>query len=192
MMASAMVVISFFLLLAALDPQTGPTVPAGTRLEAKLESSVKTARSEVGDDVTAVVTTPLGVASKVLVPRGSRLSGRVETIQAATGATEGRVRLVFREIELPDGRHLSTWITNSFGAPAPKRTLRYVLLMGGGGAAGGFVGGKAARAAGILGGTLAGFIIAGNKDDSVLPDLTLRSGQTIHLQLGEDLTIPQQ
>ena len=192
MMASAMGVISFVLLLVALDPQTPFTVPAGTRLEAKLQSSVKTAHSGVGDDVVAVVTTPLGAASKVVVPRGSRLNGRVETIQAATRASEGRVRLVFREIELPDGRHVSTWITNSFGAPAPKRTLRYVLWMGGGGAAGGLVAGKVARAAGILGGTLAGFVIAGNKDDSVLPDLTLRSGQTIRLELGEDLTVPEQ
>jgi Bacterial conjugation TrbI-like protein len=192
MMAGAMVVLSLLLFFGTLDPQSALTVPAGTHLEAKLQSSVKTARSEVGDDVEAVVTRPLGVGGTLVVPRGSRLSGRVETIQAATRAREGRVRLVFREIELPDGRHVSTWITNAFGAPAPKRALRYIGWMGGAGAAGGLAAGKTARAAGILGGMLAGFVIAGNKDDSVLPDLTLRSGKTIRLELGEDLTIPRQ
>ena len=53
----------------------------------------------------------------------------------------------------------------------------------------GVVGGKPARMAGILGGALAGFVIAGNSGDSNRPNLTLRSGHTLQLQLGEDLTI---
>jgi hypothetical protein len=184
-------VVSLGLLL--LTAQFQPAVlPAGTGLDAKLQSSVKTASSEVGDDVNAVVASAVRAAGKVVVPQGSRLKGRVETVQPATPAAEGRVRLVFREIELPDGRHLSTWITNSFGASPPKRTLRYVLYMGAGGAAGGLIGGKTARVAGILGGTLAGFVIAGSGGDSNLPNLTLHSGQTIHLQLNEELRIPSQ
>ena len=167
-------------------------LPAGTGLDAKLESSVKTGSSEVGDDVTAVVANPILAAGRVAVPRGTRLKGRVETVQPATRAAEGRVRLVFREIELPDGRRVPTWITNSFGASPRKRTLRYVLYMGAGGAAVGFIGGKTARVAGILGGTLIGFVMAGSGDDSNLPNLTLRSGQTIHLQLSEELAIPSQ
>jgi hypothetical protein len=166
------------------------TVPAGTHLEARLESSVRTGSSEVGDQVIAVITNPIRSANEVVVPRGSRLNGRVETIQAATPANEGRVRLAFREIEFPDGRRTSAWITDSFGAAAPKRTLRYVLWMGAGVAAGALVGGKAARTAGVLGGALAGFVIAGNGTDSNGSNLILHSGQILHLQLGEDLTIP--
>jgi len=183
---------SLVLLLVLADAQSSPIVPAGTRIEAKLESSVQTSRSVVGDDVMAIVTAPIRVAATTIVPRGSRLNGRVETVQAATHDSEGRVRLVFREIELPDGRHVSTWITNSFDAPGPKRARRFVLLMALGGVAGGFIGGKAARVAGILGGMVVGFVIAENGGDSNLPNLTLRSGQTIQLQLGEDLAIPSQ
>jgi hypothetical protein len=62
--------------------------------------------------------------------------------------------------------------------------------MGAGGAAGAFIGGKAARVAGVLGGALIGFVIAGNSGNDKLPDLTLKPGQTLHLQLGEDLTLP--
>src|SRR5207245_7467771 len=89
-------------------------LPSGKGLDAKLESSVKTGSSEVGDDVIAVVASSVRAAGKVVVPQGSTLKGRVETIQPATRDAEGRVRLVFREIDLPDGRHLSTWITNAF------------------------------------------------------------------------------
>ncbi len=186
--------------LILLTGQFWPAVlPAGTGLDAKLESSVKTGSSEVGDDVIAVVASSVRASGKVIVPQGSTLKGRVETIQGrvetiqpATRDAEGRVRLVFREIDLPDGRHLSTWITNAFGASPPKRKLRYVLLMGAGGAAGGLASGKTARLAGILGGMLVGFVMAGSGQDSSLPNLTLHSGQTIHLQLGENLTIPAQ
>jgi hypothetical protein len=173
--------ISAFTALILAQSALIPALPAGTPLEARLESTVQTAASSVGDRVTAVVTSG--------TPKGARLNGRVETIQPATQTNEGRVRLVFREIQLPDGRLIQTWITSSFDASPPKRNLRYGLLMGIGGVAGGLIGGNAARFAGILGGALVGFIIAENSGNSRLPDLTLRPGQILHLQLGEDLTI---
>jgi len=165
------------------------TVPAGTALRAKLETSVRTASSEAGDGVVAVLTRPVRSTDKIVLPSGSRLQGRVETIQAATRTNEGRVRLVFREIEFPDGRRMPTWVTNSFGAATPKRYNRYVLYMGIGAVAGGLIGGSSGRAAGIIGGTLTGFVIAGNRNGPALRDLTLKAGHTIRLQLGEDLTL---
>src|SRR4029453_7431116 len=78
-------------------------VPAGTSLDARLEASVQTATSDVGDPVFAVVTEPLRTAGKVVIPQGTRLVGGVETIEAASHSSAGRVRLAFREIEFPDG-----------------------------------------------------------------------------------------
>lgn len=166
------------------------SIPVGTRIDARLETPVKTSTSEIGDNVIAVLTKNVHMADKVLVPKGSRLAGRVETVQAGTRASGGRVRLVFREIQLPDGRRLSTWITNSFGAPPPRRNIRYAVAMGIGAVAGGFIGGTRGRAAGVIGGLLTGFIVAGAKAPSV-HDLTLKAGQDIRLQLGEDLTVTQ-
>jgi hypothetical protein len=165
------------------------SIPAGTALEATLESEVGTASSGAGDAVTAVVTSPVRDTNKVVIPKGARLNGRIETIQPASQDNVGRVRLVFREIQLPDGRRIQTWITNSFDASPPNRNLRYPLLIGAGAAAGGLIGGTAARVAGIIGGTLVGFIIAGNSGNSPR-DLTLKPGQRLHLQLGEDLKLP--
>ncbi len=178
----------FFSTSGLLFGQPG-SVPAGTMVQAKLETSVKTASSEVGDAVVAVLTKPVLAADRIMVPGGSRLHGRVETIQHATRTNEGRVRLVFREIQLPDGKRVSTWMTNSFVAPSPKRTARYVVYMGLGAAAGAAIGGKTARVAGLIGGTLTGFVIAGNRNGSMLRDLTLKEGQQIRLQLGEDLSL---
>jgi len=162
-------------------------VPAGTRVDARLESVVRTATSKVGDEVVAVLTDPIRANGIVVVPRGSRLNGRIETIQAATRSSEGHVRLVFRQIDVPDGRRASTWMTNSFSASPPKRNRRYLIYTAVGGVAGAFIGGKAARVAGILGGSLIGFVVATNAGDTKLPDLTLKPGATIHLELGEDL-----
>src|SRR5438067_10517285 len=170
-----MKVLSLLLLALAVEPRP-VKVPAGTHLVAKLESSVKTDTSEVGDNVVAVVTSPIRSADQIVVPQGSRLNGRIETIQAATPTSEGRVRLAFREIEFPDGRHVSAWVTDAFGASPPKRALRYVIWMGAGTAAGTVIGGKTARVAGLLGGALAGFVIAGNRSESDRSNLTLHSG----------------
>ena len=164
-------------------------IPAGTPVEARLESSVHTATSRAGESVTAVLTSPIRNVNKVLIPKGTRLNGRVETIQPATQTDSGRVRLVFREMQFADGTRIQTWITNSFDASRPKRNRRYVLAMSVGGAAGGVIGGNAARIAGILGGALIGFVIAENSGNLKLPDVTLRPGQILHLQLGEDLTV---
>jgi hypothetical protein len=185
-------VFAFVLLLLAADPAPEPTVPAGTRLQAKLQSEVNTGRSKTGETVTAVITSPLRTSRTVVVPQGSRLNGRVETIQPATNTEEGRVRLVFRDLQFPDGRHVSTWITNSFEAPAPKRIFRYVLLMTAAGAGTGAIAGHNNRAAGVLGGTLLGFVLAGLGDDSNRSNLTLHPGKTLHLEFGEDLVVPSQ
>src|SRR5215467_4884272 len=175
------------ILLILLVPQ-GAHIPAGTRVDARLESAVRTQASSVGDSVVAVLTKPVFAGNVKVIPEGSRLHGRVETLQAATLSSEGRVRLVFREIELPEGRRLQTWITDSYTAREPRRAWRYVVFMGAGATAGAFLGGGTARTAGILGGTLVGFIVASNSGNTK-PDLTLKRGGMLHLKFGEDLVL---
>jgi hypothetical protein len=181
--------IVLFLLLQEPDPVA--LISAGTRVDARLVSSVATATASPGDAIVAIVAEPIRAGSRVVVPQGSRLNGRIETVEPASRSNEGHVRLVFREIELPDGRKVPTWITDAFSASPPNRKLRYPLYMGVGAAAGGAIGGTRARGAGIIGGLLLGFILAGNSTDSNLPDLTLKAGQILHLRFGEDLKLEQ-
>jgi len=174
-------------LFVLLVPQ-GSVIPAGTRVDARLESAVRTETASPGDGVAAVLTKPVFAGSVKVIPEGSRLLGRVETLQAATSSSEGRVRLVFREVELPEGRRLQTWITDSFTARQPSRTWRYAIFIGTGAAAGAVLGGSAARTAGVIGGVLIGFIVANNSANGK-PDLTLKRGGILHLKFGEDLVL---
>src|SRR4051794_1788623 len=103
------------ILILALLPQA-PSLPLGTRIEARLESAIRTSSSAVGEDVFAVLTKPIRLESRTIVPEGTRLDGRIETIVAANRSTQGRVRLVFREMEFQDGLRVSTWITESYSA----------------------------------------------------------------------------
>jgi hypothetical protein len=165
-------------------------VPAGTSVSARLESRVQTATSNAGDLITAVLADSIRIGDRVVVPQGSRLNGRVETVEAADSVSQGRVRLVFRELRLPDGRPMSTWITNSFSASMPNRKRRYVLNVAIGSVVGALIGGKSARTAGVLGGALIGFVIAGNADDGgKLRDLELKPDQRIRLQLQQELRV---
>jgi hypothetical protein len=181
-----MAAFSALLFLWMVQAAPPASIPAGTHVEARIESSVKTADSKVGDPIVAIVARPIRAAEKVVIPEGARLNGRIETIEPATVTNEGRVRLAFREIQFPDGRSASTWITNSFSASPPKPTRRYVLAMGIGAAAGAVIGQHAARTAGIIGGTLVGFVIANNSGGTKRSDLELRSGQKIVLEFRED------
>ena len=71
-------------------------------------------------------------------------------------------------------------------AGTPKRNLRYIVYTATGATAGAVAGGKRARIAGLLGGTILGFIIAGRPDPGPR-NLTLKAGQQIRLELAEDL-----
>jgi hypothetical protein len=166
--------------LAVIFLQLPQSFPAGALITARLEGTVDTASSKQGDEVVAAVVTGL--------PEGSRLRGRVETIQAAGRDAEGRVRLVFREVELPNGQRSQTWITNSFVAGSPKRNLRYIVYTAAGATAGAIAGGKRARVAGLLGGAIVGFVIAGRPDPGP-KNLTLKAGQEIRLELTQDLVL---
>jgi hypothetical protein len=178
-----------FALMAFLLFQAPPSVPAGTAITAKLEQAVNTASSRAGDEIVAVVARSVVHAGSIAVPEGSLLLGRIETIQPARREVEGRVRLLFREIEFANGARVATWITSSFVAKTPNRTARYIAYTAIGAAAGGLAGGKKARVAGILGGTIVGFVIAGSRNAAGASDLTLRAGQEIELRFGEDLVV---
>ena len=68
------------------------------------------------------------------------------------------------------------------------RAWRYAVFMGAGATAGAFIGGGTARTAGVLGGTLIGFIVANNSGNGK-EDVTLKRGEMLHLKFGEDLVL---
>lgn len=73
--------LSCILLLAAtLAAQTNQAVPAGTALMVKLETTLATFSSKVGDPFQAILDKPIVVDGKTLLPAGARVEGRVTKV----------------------------------------------------------------------------------------------------------------
>jgi hypothetical protein len=99
------------------QPQNGNTtnpnatssgdVPAGTQLNATLDTPLSTKTSKAGDRFTATVNRPVQGANGVAIPVGARIEGEVsesqqgKTLPALRG--RGTLNLRFRDIVLPNG-----------------------------------------------------------------------------------------
>jgi hypothetical protein len=84
-------------------------VPAGTRLEVRLTSTVGTYASKAGSPVTAVLIAPVHVGGELLLPAGSILTGKVKSVRrVGLGVVHetAAMELEFNEIVLPDDETL--------------------------------------------------------------------------------------
>jgi hypothetical protein len=68
------------LLLTAAVAQTNLSLPAGTALNVKLESTLATFTSKNGDAFSGRVTQPVTMDGKVVIPVGTTILGRVTRI----------------------------------------------------------------------------------------------------------------
>jgi hypothetical protein len=84
-------------------------VPAGTRLEVRLTSTVGSYASKIGSPVSAVLIAPVRVGGELLLPAGSILTGKVRSIRrVGLGVLHetAAMSLEFTEIILPDDETL--------------------------------------------------------------------------------------
>lgn len=84
-------------------------VPAGTRLEVRLTSTVGSYASKAGSPVTAVLIAPVRVGGELLLPAGSILTGTVKSVRrVGLGVVHetAAMSLEFTEIFLPDDETL--------------------------------------------------------------------------------------
>lgn len=84
-------------------------VPAGTRLEVRLTSTVGSYASKAGSPVSAVLIAPVRVGGELLLPAGSVLTGTVKSVQrVGLGVVHetAAMALEFTEIVLPDDETL--------------------------------------------------------------------------------------
>ncbi|MEO7660366.1 MAG: hypothetical protein ABIV48_12195, partial [Pyrinomonadaceae bacterium] len=87
------------------------TLSAGTRIEGQLQNSVDVKKSKVGDAVVLKTTKSVKQDGEVVIPKGSRLIGRITDVQEKTRANgTSRLGLVFDRIE---NREMSTPISAS-------------------------------------------------------------------------------
>jgi hypothetical protein len=94
------------LLLAGVAlAQTATSVPEGTPLKVKLETTISTFSSKVGDPFTGKTIDPVMIAGKTVIPSGSTLEGRITKLNEPR-RFKGRPTIgIFSEhIVLPDGQ----------------------------------------------------------------------------------------
>ena len=168
------------------------TLPAGTEVHLALDTAVGSGQSRAGDNLTARVTEPVVMGSRVVIPAGSRVHGRVvEATPARKGLADkaGSLSLSFDSVSTPVGfgAAMSATLTSA-GAGSGKRTATAI----GGGAVGGALLGRIlghnARGAAIgtaLGGAVGTGIAAGSRGE----DVTLAADAPLTVRLDQPLTI---
>jgi hypothetical protein len=79
-------------------------LPAGTAISVRLSDTVDSESATEGQSVSATVTSDVAVDGKVVVPSGSRVTGRVSEVRPARRfGGQSYVAVTFTEVETPDG-----------------------------------------------------------------------------------------
>jgi hypothetical protein len=85
-------------------PKTSVSVPPGTTVEVELSKAIDAHKAKPGDEVVAKVTQDAKSDDKVVLPKGSKVMGKVTQAQGrAKGQDESQLGLVFDSAVLKDG-----------------------------------------------------------------------------------------
>jgi len=91
-------------LTPAMAASLGAQPPNASVIQTRLATPLNSASAHPGDAVEAVITKPLFDGDRLILPQGSRIEGTVVQAQPAHHpARNGQLRIVFRELKLPDG-----------------------------------------------------------------------------------------
>jgi hypothetical protein len=151
-------------------------VPAGTEIDVTLEQRLSSRTARVEERVEAVVAEPVVFGGRTVIPAGTTVTGYVSDVQGAErAARDGRLRLDFETMTLPDGsranirsRVISVNESRSGTSTAKKAGLGAIL----GGVLGGVVSGTKGAVVGAVVGA-GGAVVATRGQDVELPEGTL-------------------
>ena len=144
------------------------TVPEGTIISMRLDRTLNSRTSRVGDRFTATVTTPVIVDGNTVIPAGSIIEGRItEVTPAKRMSKSGTIALDFDEIVLPNGFRARLVGSLTSDDPEARRRIddegqvsgdgkKKAVFVGGGGAIGAVLGGIAGGGKGAVLGGVAG------------------------------------
>lgn len=182
------------------------TVQKGERFRVRMEETISSKTARVGDRFTVRVTEPVYSSTGVVViPTGSTVTGRVDSVKAAKkGGDPGSIAVSFVDVKLPNGsrRAINGSLTdldtkkaksdNEGNASGDDRKNDKLIFIGGGAAGGAILGGaigggKGALIGGILGGLggLAGERLTKGEDAEV------KSGTEFGVYLNQSISLPK-
>jgi hypothetical protein len=203
--------LSFILLLVLLAPsisQASPeaTLSEGTRLTLQLNKNLSTRTNREGDSFTAVVTAPVNLGDRMIIPKGTVVNCSISRI-VRPGRFEGKAQMNirFQSIDIPGRRQLEIVATlinvesqgkigvrsegsieeNINAAKTAGKILAPTVIGGGIGAVvGGGRGATIGSGVGALLGFTGGLFSRGEKD------LEIKRGSTLEIELNRPLMIP--
>jgi hypothetical protein len=134
---------------------TSVTIPAGTVVAVRLQSTVSSATANPGDTFEAVLDEPLVVKGQTIAQRGASVTGRVvEAKSSGRLHDSGYLRLTLASIHV-NGKAVPVQ-TSSLFAKGANHNKRNATLIGGGAGAGALLGGIFGGGKGALIGAAAG------------------------------------
>ncbi len=182
------------------------TVKSGERFRVRMNETINSKTARVGDKFTTTVTEPVySTTGVIVIPTGSTVTGRVDSVKAAKkGGDPGQISVSFVEVRMPNGsrRNIKGSLTDldtkkaksdNEGVASGDDRKNDKLIFIGGGAAGGAIlggaigGGKGALIGGILGGLggLAGERLTKGEDAEV------KSGTEFGVYLNQSISLPK-
>jgi hypothetical protein len=167
------------------------SIPSGTTLRVRLESTLASDRSSPRDLVRGQLVEPIVVDGRTVVPRGSTVSGIV-TDATPSGRVKGRARISLRLTELTSARNgeeyaISTRTWTKVAPSTKKKDAATIAVPAAGGAViGAIAGGRkgAAVGAAVGGGAGTGVVLATSGDE-----VRLGEGHVIHVRLNAPVVV---
>ena len=168
------------------------SIPAGTRLAIRIDQTISVKSSRPGDEFTGEVVEPiLARDNGILVPRGTRVRGRVDAAHRR-GHFKGASLLELRLTAMRLNGTEYPLETRDFAESKRGKGRRSAALIGGGAGLGMLVGGLATGGAGLLWGGLAGggagtaaAGLTGNRD------LVIPAESVVRFRLANDVVVQQ-
>lgn len=156
MMHTARIALGLALPLAFAAAPAADTLPVGTKLSVRLNSTVSTKNSPAGSVFTATLIEPLKIGERVVAPRGTQVEGRVIHSDPG-GRVKGRAAIAVRltRIHPPSGKAVAL-TTSSVWRSANGTKKRDALLLTGASGTGAGIGALAAGGVGAAIGAGAG------------------------------------
>ncbi len=182
------------------------TADTGTVFRVRMNNNISSKTAKVGDTFTTTVTEPVySNAGVVIIPTGSTVTGRVDTVvPAKKGGNPGQIGVSFVSVKLPtrSSRSINGSLTdlntkdaksdNESTASGDKMKNRKIIFIGGGGAGGAILGaaiggGKGAIIGGIIG---AGAGLLGERFTKG-EEAEVKSGTEFGVYLNQSVSMPK-
>jgi len=180
-------------------------IDAGTTMRVRMNQTLTSKTAAVGSTFTATVTEPVYSNNGVVViPVGSTVTGRVDTVKrAGKSGKPGEIGVSFTSVKLPNGRRRSingsltdlegsTSSDNEGTASGKKMGKRKLIFIGGGAGGGALIGaiaggGKGALIGGLIG---AGGGFIGEKLTKG-PEAEVKSGTEFGVYINQAFSLPR-